>query len=387
MAGFRRIKAALIGSGAISQNYLTNITKKFHVLELVGCSDIIPERSASKAKEFNIQQMTNEEILTDPEIEIIINTTYPLSHYEVTKAALSAGKHVYSEKMIAVTLEEANELLMLAKEKKLFFAVAPDTFLGGGWQTARHLVDQGVIGDIVSIYGVCARAYQEHGETYQEPKAFVFGAGGGIPFDMGGYYFHNMIHLCGPIQRVSGFSQMRREVRTYTNPRHPKYNENFTIDSPNSMVGALEFCNGTLGTLLVTSEAGCFEKSRFEIHGSIGSIMLFDPNDYGPSEEGGALQLSSNFNDHHVIKDIPIMYPFIEENRGIGIADMAYALLNDRKPRVSAELGYHAFEAVMGICKSCEDGTVYTMKSTCKRPEPLKVKALGGTAWEMILND
>ena len=165
MGTFRRIKAALIGSGAISEKYLTNITKKFHVIDMVGCSDLIPERSAQRAEQFGIRQMTNEEILSDPTIEIVVNTTYPLSHYEVTKAALLAGKHVYTEKMLAVTLEEGLELCELAKEKGLMLTTAPDTFLGGGWQTARHMIDTGLIGTPIGALGVCIRSYQDHGDT------------------------------------------------------------------------------------------------------------------------------------------------------------------------------------------------------------------------------
>lgn len=387
MKKFRRVKAAIIGCGTISERYLKTISEKFHVIELVGCSDLVPERSEKRAKEFNICQMTNDEILSNPEIEIVINTTYPLAHYEVTKKALLAGKHVYSEKMLAVTLDEGKELVDLAHERNLLFTVAPDTFLGGGWQTVRYLIDGGVIGDIVSTYGVCVRSYQDHGEEYQEPKGFIFGRGGGIPFDMGGYYLHNMINLCGPVSRVSGFAQIRRPQRPYTNPRHPKFLKEFEVESPNSISCALEFSNEVLGTLLITSESACFEKPRFEIHGTIGNIILFDPNEFGPSETGGELQLSLNNGAYDGPQNVPIMFPFSEENRGIGVADMAYALLNGRKPRACASLGYHSFEVINGICKSCEDGIVYKMQSTCERPEPLKTKPLDGTAWETILND
>ena len=110
MSRVQPIKTALIGAGTISGIYLKNLTETFHITDMVGCSDIIPERSKIRAEEFNIRQMTNEEILKDPEIKIVVNTTFPLAHYEVTKAALLAGKHVYSEKMIAVTLEEGKEL-------------------------------------------------------------------------------------------------------------------------------------------------------------------------------------------------------------------------------------------------------------------------------------
>jgi predicted dehydrogenase len=386
MGGKKRVKAALIGSGAISGTYLKNITTKFHVLDMVGCSDIIPDRSAKRAAEFGLKQMTNEEILNDPEIEIVINTTYPTSHYAVSKECLYAGKHVYVEKMMAVTLDEGKELMELARSKKLLFTTAPDTFLGGGWQTARHLIDGGAIGDIVSILGVCIRSYQDNGDVLSEPKSFIFCAGGGIPFDMGGYYLHNMINLAGRLNRVGGFIQTRRETRPYTNPRHPGFGGGFKIDTPNNLAASLEFTGGALGSLIITSEANAFTVPTFEVHGTIGSLLLFDPNDFGPSDSGH-IQIIINTGGSTAPKDVPILFPFHEENRGIGAADMAYALLNGRKPRADAQIGFHAFEAIHGIWKSGTEGGIYSMTSECERPAALRMKPLGGTAWETILND
>ena len=380
MGSFRRIKAALIGSGAISEKYLGNIINKFHVIDLVGCSDIIPERSKNRADEFGIRQMTNDEILNDPEIEIVINTTYPLSHYAVTKDALLAEKHVYSEKMLAVTLEEGRELVELAEKKHLHFTVAPDTILGGGWQTIRNIIDSGWIGDPITANCVCIRSYQDHGDALANPKPFVFSHGGGIPFDMGGYYLHNLINLLGSIRRVSGFMQTRNPNRMYTNPRHPKFGGGFEIETPNTLVGSLEFANGTLGSLTITSESSVFTQPRFEIHGTQGSLYMFDPNDFG-----GEIKLKRNTNGQP--ESIPQLFPFVEENRGIGVADMAYGIINDRRSRVDVSMGFHAFEAVHGICSSCDTGQVYIMSSKCERPEPLKLKALAGTAYETILND
>lgn len=377
MGAFPRIKAALIGCGAISEKYLTNITQKFHVLELVGCSDLIPERSEKRAAEYGLQQMTNQEIYENPEIQIVLNTTYPLSHYEVTKAALLAGKHVYTEKMLAVTLEEGQELVALAKERGLLFTAAPDTFLGSGWQTARKLLDDGMIGEPVAAFGVCIRSYQDYGETDTQPKPFVFAPGGGIPFDMGGYYLHNMINLFGGIARVAGFARTRNPERTYQNPRHPRFGEQFSVETPNTMGASLEFQNGTIANLTITSEAAVFPTPYFEVHGSEGSLTLFDPNDFG-----GKILLRRNTTETAV--EMPILYPYGEECRGIGAADMAYALLQGKKPRVDAEVGLHAFEAVHGILKSCADSKVHQMQSACARPQPLPLIPAAGTGYEAM---
>jgi len=379
MGQSKRIKAAIIGCGGISGTYLKNITENFHIIELVGCSDIISERSKAKSKEFNIKQMTNEEIYGDKDIEIVINLTYPMSHYEVTKDALNAGKHVYCEKMMAVTLDECKELVDLAKSKNLKFTMAPDTFLGAGWQTARSAIDNGMIGTAVTAVGVCIRSYKDNSDTLGDRKSFVFSAGGGIPFDMGGYYLHNFIQLFGPINRVCGFVKTNDPVRKYGNPHHPKYGEEYTIDSPNTLVGSLEFANGTLLNLTITSEASIFTDPFFEIQGTEGILKCYDPNDFI-----GNVSIQSTNNNS---LPIPVLHSFAHECRGLGVADMAYAIKNNRKPRADCEMGYHAFEAVHGIIESCETNQVYKMKSSCTRPAPMRTGQHHGKMQESLLDD
>jgi predicted dehydrogenase len=349
------------------------------VIEMVGCSDIVPARSAARAEEFGIRQMSNDEILQDDEIKIVINTTYPLSHYEISKAALLAGKHVYSEKMIAVTLDEGKELVELADAQKLHFTIAPDTFLGAGWQAVRHAVDTGLIGDPITATGVCIRAYHDTSDVLAERKGFVFSPGGGIPFDMGGYYLHNFIQLFGAINRVSGFAKTRDAIRQYASPRHPHYRQDYTIDSPNTLVGSLEFKNGAYVSLTITSEASIFGKPVFEIQGTEGILTCFDPNDFN-----GDIILHR---PHNEPKPIALLHGYSDECRGIGVADMAYAIKNNRKPRAHCELGYHAFEAIHGVMASCDTGQVYTMQSTCQRPEPIRIGQRGGSAQESLLDD
>ena len=143
-----KVKVAMIGVGAISGIYLQNITHTFRELDLVGVCDLIPER-AQKGVQYVKEQIAAGaqvrepkiyqdmyEAFGDPEVEVILNLTRPYEHYEVTKQALLHGKHTYSEKPLAVDMEEAAELIALAEEKNLRLGGAPDTFLGAGIQTA-----------------------------------------------------------------------------------------------------------------------------------------------------------------------------------------------------------------------------------------------------------
>ena len=206
MKTFKPVRTAIIGCGMISKTYLENCVNRFNVLDVVGVSDLVPERSAKRAEEFGVRQMTNEEILADPSIELVINLTYPVSHYEVTRAALLAGKHVHSEKMIATTFGQGRELYRLAKDRGLYLTAAPDTFLGARLQTARRVLDSGLIGRPLAASFSLSRCYRHSEWKPEEEKRFAFCPGGGILNDVGCYYLTALVSMLGSIERVCGFS-------------------------------------------------------------------------------------------------------------------------------------------------------------------------------------
>lgn len=362
MKPYKPVKTALIGCGMISGIYLKNCGSNFNVLDLAGCSDIIPERSKCMAQEYKIQDMTNEQILNDPSIEIVINTTYPTAHYEVSKAALLAGKHVYTEKMLAVTLEEAQELCEIARKKNLNICAAPDTFMGAGLQTARRIIDSGLIGEPVAASAILVRGYR-HSRFRTEPeKRFAFCPGGGIVFDVGCYYLTGLVSLLGPISKVCGFSQTREPERTFMHPKNPLYGQDMHIETPNNTAGTLEFRNGVLCSFMTSSE-GINVTNSFMIYGTEGTLSLNDPNEFG-----GSILLRTKAGEE---RELPLTHAYTDNMRGLGVADLAYAIRNGRKPRACSDIAYHTFEAASGICKSSEEGRIYNMKSTCERPEPL----------------
>ena len=156
---YKPVKVALIGSGNISYTYLNTLTSGFSIIDFVGCSDLIPEKSKARAELFGIRQMTTEEILNDPEIEIVINTTEIFNHSKVTRMILEAGKHCYSEKAMGCTYEEAKANMELAASKGLRLGSAPDIYMGAAYQTARKLIDDGWIGEPVTAQAWCIRGW------------------------------------------------------------------------------------------------------------------------------------------------------------------------------------------------------------------------------------
>ena len=363
---FKPVKTALIGAGTISGEYLKNIVNRFDILDVVGCSDIIPERSKARAEEFGIRRMTNEEILNDPEIELVVNTTYPTAHYEVTKSILEAGKHAYCEKPVAAELGQAKELLELARSKNLYLGNAPDTFLGAAEQTARKILDSGLLGEPVMARATLIRGYHELGGASEgTPKLpFPMHPGGGIIFDVGCYYFASLINLLGPIVRVAGFSQTREKEKLYTNPGHVNYGTTEKVQSPNNTLGALEFANGVLGTIMATSEAHS-EIPQLEIYCTEGTLVCPDPNYFG-----GEVKIRRA--EDPAYYTVPHTHDFNGTDfRGIGVAELAYAMRNGRKARSDASLAYHFLEASAGLIESGETNCFHIMESTCEQPAPL----------------
>ena len=426
MKSFHPVKTAVIGCGMISRRYLDNCVNHFNVLDVVGCSDLVPERSAQRAQEFGIRQMTNEEILSDPSIELVLNLTYPTAHYEVTKAALEHGKHVYCEKMMACDFAEAQELAALAKEKGLLYTTAPDTFLGASAQSARFYLDAGLIGEPVSVHAQHTCRYQPESELFDTDADHFFfplHRGGGLPFDWGGYYLHTMINLLGSMTRVTGFGGTRNPHRPYTHPRHEKYGEDFFVDTPTSLWGAMEFENGCHGTFNLTSDAT--QSEFFELIGTEGALVLGCPNNFAgdlilrragcnpgsdvprmvipvgevppkgnasaaPEVGGssGAAARNAQLGERAWTAEVklPLLHGYYASSRGVGLADMCYALRNGRRPRAHYDIGLHAMECIHGMLESGKTGKIYEMTSHCDRPELLPMTTAAGNGQEIVLD-
>ncbi|MBC8529473.1 Gfo/Idh/MocA family oxidoreductase [Christensenellaceae bacterium NSJ-44] len=368
----KRVKAAIIGSGMISGIYMQNLTQTFHdVVELVGCSDLIPEKAEKRAQEYGIKVLTNEEIFNDPEIEIVLNLTYMRAHYPVTVQALEAGKHVYTEKCMSLNRDLAKKVYDLAKRKGLYVTGAPDTFLGAGLQTARKLVDNGTIGKPIAARAICVRGFPFFPEYMDSTdREYSMAAGAGILHDMGGYYMTALVNLLGPVKRVAGNFSITKDQFTYKNPDNPRYGHTVKPQAPQTISATLEFESGVVGNFLVTSVGPQGEIPQVEIIGTEGVLYCGDPNMYhGPI---GLLREGAWNNPTY---EIPLMFPFSEDSRGIAVADLAKAIQNGRKPRAHMDLPYHVLDVLDGMVDSARSGQYYEVPSTLERPRPFA----GGT--------
>jgi predicted dehydrogenase len=353
------VKVGVIGCGKISGIYLQN-GAVFDDIEMVACSDLVLERAETQAEAYGVPKAcTLEELLADEEIEIVLNLTVPFVHAEVSMAALEAGKHVYTEKPLAVSREDGRRMLEAAGERDLLLGCAPDTFLGGGLQTCRKAIDEGTIGAPVAV----AALMLNHGpEDWHPNPDFLYQPGAGPMFDLGPYYLAALTTLMGPVRRVTGSARVTFPVRTITSD--PQTGTSITVNTPTHVAGVMDFESGAVGTLVTSFDVWSEKQSRIDLYGTEGTLSLPDPNTFD-----GPVWLWRS--DEKTWTEIPLTHPYTGNSRGLGLADMARALRSGRQPRASGELGMHALDVIHAFLDSSERGEHVEVDSTFERPEAL----------------
>jgi predicted dehydrogenase len=367
------VKTAIVGSGSISDAYLNTMINKFKILDVIGCCDRNPEKAQNKAQKYGIRALTFEEILADDSIEIVVNLTTPVAHHGVIKQLLEAGKHVYTEKVLAVELEHAAELVKIADQNNLYLGAAPDTFLGSAIQTASYVVDNGMLGDVTSCY--CA--FTRDGDILNRAYPFTAKPGGGIGFDVGIYSITALLSILGPVKEVSGVVQTRNPQRSDYSLEH--FGESFQVECENLMSGILQFARGTVGHILFDSNSIFIlpEKPSLVLFGTMGIMYMADPNRFG-----GEVKIILKGNSEPFT--MQQSHAFTDEYRGLGVADMAWAMRMGRKNRASKEMAYHALDVLHGIVKSSETKMNQVIQSTFVNTPPIPRGYSGQTFFEFI---
>ncbi|MGI6173139.1 MAG: Gfo/Idh/MocA family protein [Christensenellales bacterium] len=336
------VNVAMIGVGNISGIYLQNLTKVFRDVRLIGVCDLVRERAEKAQAAYGVPKIyeTMHDAFADPEVELVLNITRPYEHYAVSKAALEAGKHVYSEKPLAATLEEGKALVELARSKKLLLGGAPDTFLGAGIQTCRRLIDDGYIGDVIGAAGFMIG----HGpESWHEDPDFFYQHGGGPMLDMGPYYLTALINLCGGISRVVGAARKSFDRRLITSKPFAGTPIHVNVDT--YVAGTMQFESGAIGTLFTTFDVYYPYGARLEIYGSRGTLFVPDPNTFG-----GPVKLFRP--EDGEVREIPLMYSYRENSRGLGLDDFAVAIRTGRDARCDCAQTFHVLDAMTGFIRS-----------------------------------
>jgi len=362
----RKIRAGVVGCGVISGIYMENLTKRFQNVEIIATMDLIRERAEQRAKEFGVPKVHDlEDFYRDPEIELVVNLTTPKSHHDVDMRALRAGKHVYSEKPFGLNKAEGNEIIALAKSKNLLVGCAPETFLGGGIQMCKKIIDDGLIG-----FPVAATAFMmgRGHETWHPDPGFYYDFGGGPMFDMGPYYLTALVSMLGPVKKVAGATKISFPTRLITS--QPLNGTIVEVKVPTYVNGTLTFESGAVGTIITTFDVWTASLPCIEIYGSEGTLRVPDPNTFG-----GPVMLYKPGQDW---KEIPIDFIYQENSRGIGVSDMAQSILTGRKHRAHGDMANHVLDIMCSIHDSNDTDKIITLETKFERPALLPLGLTDG---------
>ena len=373
------MKVGVIGCGNIADIYFHNAKIFFNNFEIIACADLNPKASKKYSEKYGITNLSVEELLSNEDIQLVINLTIPNAHFEVSKSILNSGKHSYSEKPISIEFDEGKELLNLAKSKNLYVGSAPDTFLGAGIQKSKQVIEDGTIGEI--LLGSISMGVAGH-EIWHPNPDFYYKYGGGPILDMGPYYFSALVNLLGPVKSV--YSQSRTVYSQREIGSGERKGEKIAVDIPTTLISQIEFSNGALIDSFFSFDVYKHNKSHIELFGTKGAINVPDPNMFG-----GEIKIcDEKKSDWKTIKTDDMNLGRLNTNRtggekndkanedptsanfrGIGVCEMIDSIKENKVNRCSGELSLHVLEIMQSILKSAKINEKVNLESVTNIPQ------------------
>lgn len=357
------VRVGIIGCGIISEGYLRNLCH-FRDVEVVACADLEVARAKARAEEFGVARAGEPSlVLEDEDIEIVVNLTVPSAHHAVSLAAIEHGKSVWSEKPLALTVEDGRHLLGRAREQGVAIGCAPDTWLGGGLQSGFRLIEDGVIGEPVSA---TAFLHNRGAEQRRPDPEFYYKPGVGPLYDMGPYYVTALVTVLGPVAAVSAAGRAtfaEREVVI-----GPNAGRRFPVEVMTDVSALLEFAAGPIGVMTMSADVWATNLPKLEVYGTQGSISLPDPNRFDGTSKLWTVE-------ERTWREMTVTEPYTSSlrfgNRGLGVAELAGAVRQGRLPRASGDLALHVLEVLEGITRSAETGQRVAIELRVGRPSLL----------------
>ena len=361
------VQVGIIGAGNVSVQYLT-AARFFRAFEVAALADLDPARTKARADEYGVPKaLSVDELLADPDVQVVINLTIPGAHVSVSQQILEAGKAAYSEKPLGTVRADAAAMIALADQRGLRVGCAPDTFLGAGLQSARKALDDGLIGEPL---GAFASVLSRGMEMWHPDPTFFYQPGAGPLFDLGPYYLTALVHLLGPISKVAATAKTSFAERTVTS--QPNYGMKIPVGTPTHISALLSFESGVAGTLITSFDVWASEQPKFELYGSTGTLRLAAPNLFG-----GPVWVHGEVEGWEE-KALVHPYTSLETGWSIALADFAFAIQEGRPHRADGRFALHALEVMQACLKSAEMGQAVAVESRCERPEPLWPGVDGG---------
>jgi predicted dehydrogenase len=367
----KNLRIGVVGCGNISMAYMRN-APLFRGVEITACADVNPDAAAGRAAQFNLRAMDVSALMADPDIDLVLNLTIPAAHFGISMQALSAGKHVFTEKPLAVTAESGRRLVDMAASRGLALGSAPDTFLGAAGRRARRMIEEGSIGTPVTGTAFMMGRGMEH---WHPDPSFYYQPGAGPVMDMGPYYLTMMVNLMGPVRRVQAVATSGQIERLIT-ADGPKKGTRFKVGTPTSVLSLLEFECGATVTFGASWDVFVHSNHPIELHGTRGSMRLPDPDTFGGvvalSRQGAEWDNTDTFNLPYGAPNWPADAPDRANYRMLGLADLARGLTEGRPARASGDLALHVLEIMEAILWAGETGTAHLIAGTGSQPQELR---------------
>ena len=357
-----KVRIGILGCGNVSHEYVEAAQGSYaRQMEIVSVADIKADAARELANKYGIPRaVTPDELLADPQVEVVVNLTIPKVHYETNCACLEAGKHIYCEKPFVLDMSEGYDVLRRGQEKGLRVGCAPDTFMSATVQTARKFIVDGWIGEII---GTSATMFSTtHGnENWHPSPEFFYKPGAGPLYDMGGYFVNPMIQLCGPIRDVFSMNTITFPQRKIVT--EPLYGRMIDVEVPTHLVSVFHYASGAIGQMTFSWDAWNHRQPDLEIYGTEGTLSLGFPGWYNEP-----ILMCRHSYGKDKWDSIPLMDEMRVNARGIGLADMCCAIREGRPHRANGELALHTFEFFQAIEKSGKTNELVRLETTCDIP-------------------
>ncbi len=358
----------VIGAGDISARYVTAMRDTSLLVPRLIAS--ARGRSAeAQAAESGLTAVSVDALLADPGIDLVLNLAPPLAHGALTRRALEAGKHVYSEKPLAGSVSEAEALIALAADRGLMLACAPATTLGPALQTARAVVDAGELGKIV---GARATMVYPGPDLWHHNPDHLFGPLAGPLFDMGVYHLTALVALLGPVAHVTASasrSSDRRMIRA-----GPRAGEQFPVTVPTHVEAGLLLASGIRASALFSFDGFGSKAPGLELFGTRGSLAIAHPSRFeGPVEVSTSL---------FAWRPAPAaVESWSDAMWAIGPAEAWAAFCEARAPRTDAGFACHLLEVLAGIEAAATSDERIVIRTRTERPAPLTMNYKAAPWW------
>ena len=355
------MRVGVVGAGTIAGQYSASLVR-LPQLRVTAVCDLRADRAQALAAQHDgARALELPALLGADDVDAVLVLTLPATHADIALAALAAGKHVYVEKPLATSVAEGRELVKAAAAAGLRVGCAPDTVLGTGIQTARAVLDAGWIG---TPHTATAFMTTPGHERWHPDPDFYYQVGGGPLLDMGPYYLTALVHLLGPVVRVTGASARPAAARTIGSG--PRAGESFAVDVDSTVTGTLEHASGALSTLIMSFDIWAAQLPRIEVYGTGGSLSVPDPNLFA-----GPVELFSAVAPDEGWLDVGVTAGYRDAGRGYGLADLALALAQNRPQRAGDELALHVLDIMESVQQAADTHTSVPLTTTCRRPAPV----------------